>query len=155
MGLPCCSAGMNGNGGAFAMFAMIDSSSGAASAAAINPLITSALAGSINIPPSTSSISWSRNSNRVATPKLPPPPRSAQNRSGWFCSSTLMSSPSGGDHLGGENVVDREPVLADQEPDTAAQGDPAGPDAGRVAEPGGEAVLARGLGVVAGLHGEG
>jgi hypothetical protein len=68
MGLPRYSAGTNGIGGAFAMFAMIDSSSGAASAVAINPLITSALAGSTNIPPSTSSISCSQYINRVTTP---------------------------------------------------------------------------------------
>src|SRR6266511_4917297 len=43
-----------------------------------------------------------------------------------------------------------EPVLADEEADAAAQGDPAEADAWRVAEPGGEAVFASRLGVVAG-----
>ena len=38
-------------------------------------------------PATTVPTSWPRNSNEVTTPKLPPPPRSAQNRSG--CSSAL------------------------------------------------------------------
>jgi hypothetical protein len=51
---------MKGIGGAFTMFAITESSSGADSAAATNPVITSGLAGSISIPQTTSSISWSR-----------------------------------------------------------------------------------------------
>src|SRR5688500_11932015 len=38
-------------------------------------------------PPTTVWTSWSRKRNEVTTPKLPPPPRSAQKRSG--CSSGL------------------------------------------------------------------
>ena len=64
----------------------------------------------------------------------------------------LDELPIGGDHLGGEHIVDREAVLADEEPNAPAQGDPADPHLGRVAEPGGEALLARGLRVVPGLH---
>ena len=151
-GLPCCSAGMKGIGGAFVTFAIIERSSGAASAAATSPVITSALAGSTSIPPTTRSISWSRNRSRVATPKLPPPPRSAQKRSAWVSSSTSRISPSAVTTSAREEVVDREPVLADEEADAAAQGDPAEADGGRVAKPGGEAVFAGRLGVVAGLH---
>ena len=91
---PCCSAGRNGIGGAGMMLAMVDSSSGAASASAMNPAITSGVAGRISMPPT---IVWTwcrRNWNRVATPKLPPPPRIAQNRSGWASASTRRSWPS-------------------------------------------------------------
>src|SRR5947199_46990 len=44
-------------------------------------------------PPNTSLSGCSRYSNQVATPKLPPPPRSAQNRSGSFSSVTVSTSP--------------------------------------------------------------
>jgi hypothetical protein len=85
---------MKGSGGAFTTFAITESSSGAASATATRPSITSTVAGRISIPPTTSPISWSRNRNLVATPKLPPPPRSAQKRSACVSSSTSRSSPS-------------------------------------------------------------
>src|SRR6185437_8973069 len=68
-GLPCCPAGTNGSGGALMTFAMTESSPGAASAAAAGPAITSALAGSIGIPPAASPASWSRNRSLAATPK--------------------------------------------------------------------------------------
>lgn len=92
--LPWCSAGMNGMGGAFITMAIVVSSSGAASAAAANPATTSGVAGSSSMPPTNSRTSWSRNRNRVTTPKLPPPPRMAQNRSGWLSASTRSDSPS-------------------------------------------------------------
>ena len=57
-----------------------------------------------------------------------------------------------GDDLSAEEVVDREPVLAHEEADAAAQGDSADADGGRVAEPGHEAVFTGRLGVLAGLH---
>ena len=78
-------------GGAGKMLAMVDSSSGAASAAARKSTITRAVAGSTSIPPTIPSRGCSRNLSRVATPKLPPPPRMAQNRSGC-CSSLAMTS---------------------------------------------------------------
>ena len=74
--------------------AMPDSSSGAASAAATSPSITSGLPGSSSIPPTIEGSSCSRNLSRVATPKLPPPPRIAQNSSGWWSSSTARTWPS-------------------------------------------------------------
>ena len=55
----------------------------------------------------------------------------------------------GGHDVGGEQVVDREAVLAREEADTAGQRDPADPDRARVAEPGREAVRAGRGGVLA------
>ena len=49
----------------------------------------------------------------------------------------------GGHDLGGQQVVDRQAVLADEVADAAAQGDPADPDRAGVAEPGRQAVGAR------------
>ncbi len=46
----------------------------------------------------------------------------------------------GGHDVGGQQVVDREAVLADQVPDAAAQRDPPDPDRAGVAEPGRQAV---------------
>ena len=45
-------------------------------------------------PPYTSLIGNSRSSIAVTTPKLPPPPRSAQNRSGSLNASARTSRPS-------------------------------------------------------------
>ena len=49
--LPWCSAGTNGIGGQGITLAIPDSSSGAASAAAMNPATVSAVAGRMSIPP--------------------------------------------------------------------------------------------------------
>jgi hypothetical protein len=54
----------------------------------------------------------------------------------------------GGDQLGGEQVVDRQAVLADQVADAAGEGDPADADRAGVAEPGRQAVGVRGGGVL-------
>jgi hypothetical protein len=62
--------------------AMVDRSSGAAWASAMSAAMTSGVAGRKSIPPTMVSTSCSRKRNLVATPKLPPPPRIAQNRSG-------------------------------------------------------------------------
>ena len=86
---------------------------------------------------------------RVATPKLPPPPRIAQNRSGCVSASTRSELAVGGDDLRGEQVVDGQAVLAHEEADAAAERDPADPDRAGVAEPGREAVRAGGGRVVA------
>ena len=53
MSFPWCSCGTNGIGGAGMTLAIVDSSSGAASAAAMNPATTSAVAGRMSIPPTT------------------------------------------------------------------------------------------------------
>ena len=58
---PCCSAGTIGMGGAGMMLAMVESSSGAASAAAMNPAMIGGVAGRISIPPTAEGTSCSRN----------------------------------------------------------------------------------------------
>ena len=50
---PCSSSGTNGIGGQGMTLAMVDSSSGAASAAAMKPATVSAVAGRMSIPPTT------------------------------------------------------------------------------------------------------
>ena len=69
--------------------------------------------------------SWSANRKRVATPKLPPPPRMAQNRSGSVCCIHLADLAVSGHDLGGEERVDGQTELADEVADAAAQGEPA------------------------------
>ena len=46
------------------------------------------------MPPRMVSKEWVWNSSEAATPKLPPPPRSAQNRSGSCSPSTMRTAPS-------------------------------------------------------------
>ena len=147
---PCCSAGRNGSGGAGMTLAMVDSPSGAASARAMKPAITSGVAGSSSRPPTIVETSCSRNWNRVATPKLPPPPRIAQNSSGWRLVVDVEQLAVGGHQLGGQQLVDRQAVLSDQVADAAAEGEPADPDRAGVAEPGRQPVGAGGGGVLAG-----
>ena len=45
-------------------------------------------------PATTVPTSWPRNSNDVTTPKFPPPPRSAQNRSGCSWPLAVTNEPS-------------------------------------------------------------
>ena len=95
---PWCSAGTNGIGGAGMTLAMVDSSSGAASAAAMKPGDgLGAWPAAAACRPTTPGSSCSRNWNRVATPKLPPPPRMAQNRSGCVSASDAHDLAVGGD----------------------------------------------------------
>jgi hypothetical protein len=62
----------------------------------------------------------------------------------------LEDAAVGGDQLGRQQVVDGQAESSDQEPDPAAEGQPADPDRPGVAEPGGQPVLADGGGVGAG-----
>jgi hypothetical protein len=82
----------------------------------------------------------SANRNEVTTPKLPPPPRSAQNRSGCSSADARTMLALGGDHLGGEQVVDGEPVLAHEPADAAAEGEPADAGVAHDAAGGGQTV---------------
>ena len=72
--------------------------------------------------------------SEVTTPKLPPPPRIAQNRSGFSSAEARSTSPVGGDHLGRDQVVDAQAELAGQPAHAAAQREPA--DAGVADQPG-------------------
>ena len=79
----------------------------------------------------------------MTTPKLPPPPRIAQKRSGSSLGVDLENAAVGGHDLGAEQVVDRQTVLAHEVADAAAEREPADPDRGRVAEADGETVRLR------------
>ena len=63
------------------------------------------------MPPTIPDSGCSRNLNRVTTPKLPPPPRIAQNRSGSCVLVDDVDLAVGRHDLGREQAVDREPVL--------------------------------------------
>ena len=93
-GLPWACSGTNGIGGASATLAMVESSSGAASAASRKPLIVSGVPGRIIMPPTISEISCSLNRKRVAMPKFDSPPRIAQKRSGSESSLASTTWPS-------------------------------------------------------------
>ena len=69
-----------------------------------------------------------RNSKSVTTPKLPPPPRIAQNRSGFSSAVARRIWPSAVTISAETQVVDGEAALAAQPAHTTAQGEPA--DAG-------------------------
>ena len=84
-------------------------------------------------PPTTVPTSCSRNRNEVTTPKLPPPPRIAQNRSGFSSALARTRSPLGEHDVGLEQVVDRQAALAGQVAEAAAEREAA--DAGRRDDP--------------------
>ena len=67
--------------------------------------------------------SWKR--NEVTTPKLPPPPRIAQKRSGCSFCAGGDEAPIGQHDVGLEQVVDRQPALAGQVSEPAAERQPA------------------------------
>ena len=148
--LPCSSAGTNGNGGQLITLAIVVSSSGAASAAATNPATVSAVAGRTSRPPTTWSTSCRRKRNRVATPKLPPPPRMAQNRSGCDLLVDPQHLPVGSHDVGRQQAVDGQPVLAGQVAHAAAESQPAEADGAGVPEAHGQAVSAGRLGELSG-----
>ena len=89
---PCISSGMNGAGGACITCVITVSSSGASSAYVAMPRTISAVAGRTRTPPRIIPTRSRRNSNPVTTPKLPPPPRNAQNSS--VCDSALARTTS-------------------------------------------------------------
>ena len=85
--------------------------------------------------------SWSRNSNSVTTPKLPPPPRSAQNRSGCSVALARTRRPSASTTSRRFEVVDREPVQPAEPAPSTAEGQPADARVADRAGRDGEAVL--------------
>ena len=60
-------------------------------------------------------------SSEAAMPKLPPPPRIAQKRSGFSSCAGAQHAAVGHDHLGRAQVVEREAVLRHQPAEPAAE----------------------------------
>jgi hypothetical protein len=80
-------------------------------------------------PATTSETGLSLNAKRVTTPKLPPPPQSAQKRSECWSSFCGDEAAVRKDDVGLDQIVDRQPELASHVPDAAAERKPG--DAGR------------------------
>ena len=76
----------------------------------------------------------------MTTPKLPPPPRTAQNRSGCSSSLAVMSRPSAVTISTACEGVDGQAVLAGEPADAATERQPGDPDRAGVAERRREAV---------------
>src|SRR5215212_7825146 len=93
-GLKWSDSGTNGTGGTYMTQAIVESSSGAAFATVTSPRTTSALRGRIRAPDNVIPTGTSRYWNLVTTPKFPPPPRIAQNRSGFTSSLAVTVRPS-------------------------------------------------------------
>ena len=84
---------------------------------------------------------WCRRKlNRVTTPKLPPPPRSAQNSSGCWSRLAVRTGTVGGDDLDLGEVVDRPAEAAGQIAKAAPQGQAGHTGLGHEAEHGGQPV---------------
>ena len=109
------------------------SSSGAARRdASTTPRSTSRVSGRNSTPPVTMSDRVEADSGTASTmPKLPPPPRTAQNRSGSSSSLTVTTRPSAVTRSTATQAVDRQAVLAGQPADAAAEGQAAEADASR------------------------
>src|ERR687898_87354 len=103
--LPWCSSGTNGIGGAGGRFAV-----------GVWPLRRPG-----------------RGGGETAGPPAAAADRPEQVRMGFLIDANDLAVR--GDDLGGEQVVDRHAELPDEEPDAAAEGDPADPDGTRVTEP--------------------
>jgi hypothetical protein len=76
-------------------------------------------------------------------PKLPPPPRKAQNKSGFSVALARTSLPSGRDHVGRDQVVDGQSELACGPAHAAAEREAGDPGRRIDAERGGEPELLR------------
>ena len=140
---PCCSAGRNGIGGAGITFAIVESSSGAASAAATNAAMTSGVAGRISSPPTTVVDLVQPELEAGRDPEVAAAATDRPEEVGMVLGVDVPELAVGRHDLGGEQVVDREAVLANEEPDAAAERDPADSDRAGVAEPGREAMARR------------
>src|SRR4051794_3452662 len=97
MGLPCTDSGRNGTGGAVVRLTTVVSSSGIDLVSSRQPVMTSYAAspGKNSRPPTTvGPTGCSSYSSDTAMPKFPPPPHSAQNRSGLLSALACTSRPS-------------------------------------------------------------
>jgi hypothetical protein len=83
-------------------------------------------------------------SNDVTIPKLPPPPRIAQNRSGFRSGARAHHRRVREDQLGADEVVERQAVFPDLPADAARQRQPADPDALGIACRDGQSVRGQG-----------
>ena len=132
------------------MLAMVDSSSGAASASAMNESMTSGVAGRTSIPPTTvvDRVQPELEPGRHAEVAAPAAdrPEEVRMRLGIRAHQPAVR----GHDLGSQQVVDRQAVLADEISDPAAQREPANADRAGIAEPGRQAVGCRRVGVLAG-----
>ena len=72
-------------------------------------------------PPTSPSPGTAWNTKRVTTPKLPPPPRSAQNTSGWCVGVDREHLARRGDELDLAERIDGEALLAHEPADAAAE----------------------------------
>jgi len=125
----CCS-GTNGAGGAFSAATSTPAERGSAGA-------ISRTSRSMSPPWSRSqkknprstigSTSCRRNSNDVTTPKLPPPPRIAQNRVRVLLRGRAHQPPVGQHHVRADEVVQREPVPVGQPAEATAEREPGDP----------------------------
>ena len=123
--LPTASSGRNGIGGAVMTLAIVDSSSGAASAAAMKPATVSAVAGSTSIPPIerrqlVEPIVELRHHAEVASSAADGP-----EQVGVVVRVDGEDLAIGGDDLGADQVVDGQPVAPNEVADAAAGRDPA------------------------------
>ena len=123
-------------------FAIVDSSSGAACASAMNAAITSRRRGQDQHAAEDRAdlVQPELEARRDAEVAAAPADRPEQV--GVVVGIDAQQLAVGGHDLGGEQVVDRQAVLADEEADAAAERDAADPDRAGVAEAGGQAVLA-------------
>ena len=64
---------------------------------------------------------WRVYSSDAAIPKLPPPPRIAQNRSGFSSALARSHTAVGRHHVGSRQVVERKPVLRHQPAESATE----------------------------------
>ena len=99
--------------------AIVESSSGAASASARNPAITSGVAGRKSIPPTIVSTSWRRNLQPRGDAEVPAAAAQRPEQVGVVVGVDAQDLAVRRHDLGGEQVVDRHPVLADEEADAA------------------------------------
>ena len=123
--------------------AIVESSSGAASASATNDAITSAVAGQDQHAADDRADAVQAELQAGHDAEVAAAAADRPEQVGMVLGVGAHELAVCRHDVGGQQIVDREAVLADEEPDAAAQRDPADPDRARVAEARGEAVRAR------------
>ena len=128
--VPCTGSGRNGSGGALRITAQTFSSVGIF--AANSRYLRSTVGASSNENTSRPHSTWgptgcSLNSKRVTTPKLPPPPRSAQNSSGFSVALATTCLPSAVTTSADSRLSTVRPCLRDSQPKPPPSVSPATP----------------------------